>query len=197
MISCFSCFFLSLCIHFAIPWKKRSSTTTSTSPLISTLKLSNWILTSLTSSPIEPKLISSSTLSLVHFETLFYSFSFSFVSYHLFVHISFHSLAEAVSDANKAIQLSPSLSKAYLRKGYAVHSLLDRALLNSYYLVVLLMKLNRCIYRFACIKLEEYHTAKVALEKGASFAPNESRFTNLIQECDRYIAGQHIFLCLL
>lgn len=70
-------------------------------------------------------------------------------------------------------------------------------ILISYYLVVLLMKLNRCIYRFACIKLEEYHTAKVALEKGASFAPNESRFTNLIQECDRYIAGQHIFLCLL
>lgn len=75
-------------------------------------------------------------------------------------YIKLNAFTEAVSDANKAIQLTPSLSKAYLRKG------------------------------FACIKLEEYHTAKVALEKGASFAPDESRFTKLIQECDRYIAEE-------
>ncbi|XP_057450010.1 protein SGT1 homolog A-like isoform X2 [Lotus japonicus] len=73
-------------------------------------------------------------------------------------HLKLNAFTEAVSDANKAIQLDPSLPKAYLRKGTA------------------------------CIKLEEYHTAKVALEKGASFAPDDSRFTNLIQQCDRYIA---------
>ncbi|KAJ1416141.1 Tetratricopeptide-like helical domain superfamily [Sesbania bispinosa] len=75
-------------------------------------------------------------------------------------HIKLNAFTEAVSDANKAIQLNPSLSKAYLRKGTA------------------------------CIKLEEYHTAKVALQNGASFAQDDSRFTNLIQECDRYIAEE-------
>nr|XP_025699958.1 protein SGT1 homolog B isoform X2 [Arachis hypogaea] len=73
-------------------------------------------------------------------------------------HIKLQNFTEAVSDANKAIQLSPSLAKAYLRKGTA------------------------------CIKLEEYQTAKVALQTGASFAPDDSRFTKLIQDCDRYIA---------
>ncbi|XP_016173625.1 protein SGT1 homolog B-like [Arachis ipaensis] len=68
--------------------------------------------------------------------------------------------SEAVSDANKTIQLSPLLAKAYLRKGTAF------------------------------IKLEEYQTAKVALQIGASFAPDDSRFTKLIQDCDRYIAEE-------
>lgn len=45
------------------------------------------------------------------------------------------------------------------------------------------------ICRTACINLEEYHTAKIALEKGASFAPDDSRFTNLIQQCQRFIAA--------
>ncbi|XP_058778313.1 protein SGT1 homolog A-like [Vicia villosa] len=75
-------------------------------------------------------------------------------------HIKLNAFTEAVSDANKAIQLNPTLSKAYIRKGTA------------------------------CINLEEYHTAKVALEKGASIAPEESRFTNLIQQCERYIAEE-------
>ena len=75
-------------------------------------------------------------------------------------HIKLQNFTEAVSDANKAIQLSPSLAKAYLRKGTA------------------------------CIKLEEYQTAKVALQTGASFAPDDSRFTKLIQDCDRYIAEE-------
>ncbi|XP_061344059.1 protein SGT1 homolog A-like [Gastrolobium bilobum] len=75
-------------------------------------------------------------------------------------HIKLNAFTEAVSDANKAIQLNPSLSKAYLRKGTA------------------------------CIKLEEYHTAKVALQNGASLAQDDSRFTKLIQECDRYIAEE-------
>ncbi|XP_004511553.1 protein SGT1 homolog A [Cicer arietinum] len=75
-------------------------------------------------------------------------------------HIKLNAFTEAVADANKAIQLNPSLSKAYLRKGTA------------------------------CINLEEYHTAKVALQNGASFAPDDSRFTNLIQQCERYIAAE-------
>ncbi|KAG2240325.1 hypothetical protein Bca52824_090815 [Brassica carinata] len=60
--------------------------------------------------------------------------------------------AEAVGDANKAIELDPLLTKAYLRKGTA------------------------------CMKLEEYRTAKTALEKGASVAPSESKFNKLIDE---------------
>ncbi|XP_045814032.1 protein SGT1 homolog B-like [Trifolium pratense] len=75
-------------------------------------------------------------------------------------YIKLNSFTEAVSDANKAILLNPTLAKAYLRKGTA------------------------------CFNLEEYHTAKVALEKGASFAPNDSRFTNLIQQCQRYIDAE-------
>lgn len=67
---------------------------------------------------------------------------------------------EAVADASRAIELEPSMSKAYLRKATA------------------------------CMKLEEYETAKVALEKGASLAPGDSRFTNLIKECDEHIAEE-------
>ncbi|CAN7092129.1 unnamed protein product [Brassica rapa subsp. narinosa] len=68
--------------------------------------------------------------------------------------------AEAVADANKAIELEPTLSKAYLRKGTA------------------------------CMKLEEYSTAKAALQKGASVAPNESKFNKLIDECNLHIAEE-------
>ncbi|KAK4431419.1 protein SGT1 [Sesamum alatum] len=67
---------------------------------------------------------------------------------------------EAVADANKAIELDPAMAKAYLRKGTA------------------------------CFKLEEYQTAKIALETGASLAPGDSRFTNLIKECDDRIAEE-------
>ncbi|KAJ8536823.1 hypothetical protein K7X08_035224 [Anisodus acutangulus] len=74
--------------------------------------------------------------------------------------IKLNYFTEAVVDANKAIELDPSLSKAYLRKG------------------------------LACMKLEEYQTAKVALETGASLAPGESRFTKLIKECDERIAEE-------
>ncbi|KAL0304338.1 UNVERIFIED_CONTAM: protein SGT1 [Sesamum radiatum] len=42
----------------------------------------------------------------------------------------------------------------------------------------------------ACFKLEEYQTAKMALETGASLAPGDSRFTNLIKECDERIAEE-------
>lgn len=42
------------------------------------------------------------------------------------------------------------------------------------------------------MKLEEYQTAKAALEKGASMAPNDSRFVNLIKDCDQCIAGMQL-----
>ncbi|KAI9073543.1 hypothetical protein K1719_044491 [Acacia pycnantha] len=67
---------------------------------------------------------------------------------------------EAVVDANKAIDLNPELAKAYLRKGTA------------------------------CMKLEEYQTAKAALIKGASLDQGESRFITLIKECDDLIAEE-------
>ncbi|XP_057513325.1 protein SGT1 homolog B-like [Actinidia eriantha] len=74
--------------------------------------------------------------------------------------IKLKNFTEAVADANKAIELDPLMTKAYLRKGTA------------------------------CFKLEEYHTAKAALEKGASLAQNDSRFTKLITECDERIAEE-------
>lgn len=39
------------------------------------------------------------------------------------------------------------------------------------------------------MKLEEYQTAKAALETGSALAPGDSRFTNLIKECEKLIAG--------
>lgn len=74
--------------------------------------------------------------------------------------IKLNNFTEAVADANKAIELDPLMAKAYFRKGTA------------------------------CFKLEEYHTAKAALEKGASLAQNDSRFTKLITECDECIAEE-------
>lgn len=50
-------------------------------------------------------------------------------------------------------------------------------------------------YSVACIKLEEYQTAKTALEIGASLAPGDSRFSNLIKECEERIAGNLIIIC--
>ncbi|XP_050105409.1 disease resistance protein RUN1-like isoform X2 [Malus sylvestris] len=69
-------------------------------------------------------------------------------------------LTEAVADANKAIEFDPLSYKAYLRKG------------------------------IACIKLKEYQTAKATLEIGAPLAPHETRFANLIKECDEKIAEE-------
>ena len=37
--------------------------------------------------------------------------------------------------------------------------------------------------------LEKYSTAKSALEKGASVAPNESKFKKMLDECNLLIAG--------
>ncbi|GMJ06495.1 ENHANCED DOWNY MILDEW 1, ENHANCER OF TIR1-1 AUXIN RESISTANCE 3 [Hibiscus trionum] len=74
--------------------------------------------------------------------------------------IKLNNLPEAVADASKAIELDPSMSKAYLRKATA------------------------------CMKLEEYQTAKAALEAGAALAPGESRFSKLIKECEERIAEE-------
>uniref|UniRef100_A0A7N0U648 Protein SGT1 homolog n=1 Tax=Kalanchoe fedtschenkoi TaxID=63787 RepID=A0A7N0U648_KALFE len=75
-------------------------------------------------------------------------------------YIKLNSFTDAVADANKAIELDPKLAKAYLRKGSA------------------------------CFKLDEYQTAKAALETGAALAPGDSRFTNLIKECELKIAEE-------
>lgn len=40
------------------------------------------------------------------------------------------------------------------------------------------------------MKLEEYETAKAALEIGASLDPGNPRFTNLIKQCDECIAEE-------
>ncbi|KAF5731786.1 Phosphatase-related [Tripterygium wilfordii] len=74
--------------------------------------------------------------------------------------IKLNNFTEAVADTNRAIELDPSMYKAYMRKGNA------------------------------CMKLEEYQTAKAALEAGATLAPGDSRFTNLIKECDERIADE-------
>ncbi|KAL0905509.1 hypothetical protein M5K25_023933 [Dendrobium thyrsiflorum] len=74
--------------------------------------------------------------------------------------IKLGSFTEAVADANKAIELDSSMVKAYLRKGNA------------------------------CMKLEEYQTAKAALTAGLSLAPGDSRFNLLIKECDERIAEE-------
>lgn len=46
------------------------------------------------------------------------------------------------------------------------------------------------------MKLEEYQTAKAALEIGASLAPGELRFSKLMKECDEHIAGKVALLWL-
>ncbi|GMH28107.1 hypothetical protein Nepgr_029950 [Nepenthes gracilis] len=74
--------------------------------------------------------------------------------------IKLNNFTDAVADANRAIELDSSMAKAYLRKGTA------------------------------CIKLEEYQTARAALQAGASLAPGDSRFTNLIKDCDARIAEE-------
>ncbi|XP_010450392.1 PREDICTED: protein SGT1 homolog A-like isoform X2 [Camelina sativa] len=70
-----------------------------------------------------------------------------FFADHAQAYIKLLSFTEAVADANKAIELDPTLTKAYLRKGTA------------------------------CMKLEEYRTAKTALEKGFN---QESNLNNQI-----------------
>lgn len=78
--------------------------------------------------------------------------------------IKLNNFSEAVADANKAIELVPSMVKAYLRKGTA------------------------------CVKLEEYHTVKTALQAGDSHAPGDIRFAKLIKECEQRIAEESVLV---
>ncbi|XP_024990073.1 protein SGT1 homolog B-like [Cynara cardunculus var. scolymus] len=75
--------------------------------------------------------------------------------------IKLKNFTEAVSDANKAIELDPSISKGYLRKG------------------------------IACFNLEEYQTAKTAFEAGASLVPEDTRFRDWIEKCEKCIAEEN------
>lgn len=75
--------------------------------------------------------------------------------------IKLKNFTEAVSDANKAIELDPTNPKPYLRKG------------------------------IACFNLEEYQTAKTAFEAGASLVQDGARFTEWIQKCDKCIAEEN------
>ena len=43
------------------------------------------------------------------------------------------------------------------------------------------------------MKLEEYQTAKAALEAGLIITPGDSRFSRLTKECDKLIAGTFQF----
>lgn len=80
--------------------------------------------------------------------------------------IKLANFTEAVADANKAIQLDSTMAKAYLRKGTA------------------------------CMKLEEYQTAKTAFQAGAALAPEDSRFSNFVKECDECIAEENASLSI-
>ncbi|KAJ6752614.1 PHOSPHATASE-RELATED [Salix koriyanagi] len=86
--------------------------------------------------------------------------------------IKLNKFTEAVADASKAIELDASLAKAYLRK---------RKMVESKIIVSAII---------ACMKVGKYENAKAALEAGTSLVPGESRFTNLIKECDELIAEE-------
>ncbi|KAF6162151.1 hypothetical protein GIB67_008280 [Kingdonia uniflora] len=108
--------------------------------------------------------------------------------------IKLKNYTEAVADANKAIELDPSMAKAYLRKGHSrricfISSVAYDRIANESGYIAKITALLLIKQRTACIKLEEYETAKVALEAGASLAQGDSRFTNLIKECDDRIAA--------
>ncbi|KAI3517690.1 hypothetical protein L1887_16907 [Cichorium endivia] len=75
--------------------------------------------------------------------------------------IKLKNFTEAVSDANKAIELDPTNPKPYLRKGTA------------------------------CFNLEEYQTAKAAFEAGASLVPYDTRFIEGIKKCEKCIAEEN------
>ncbi|KAK8970211.1 hypothetical protein KSP40_PGU011755 [Platanthera guangdongensis] len=90
----------------------------------------------------------------------------------------------AVSDANKAIELDSSMVKAYLRKG------LDRRYCCNIIFFFTPSFLLFALLITACMKLEEYETAKAALSTGLELAPGDSRFNRLIKECDERIADE-------
>ncbi|KAE9459504.1 hypothetical protein C3L33_08525, partial [Rhododendron williamsianum] len=118
--------------------------------------------------------------------------------------IKLDNFTEAVADANKAIEIDPSMAKAYLRKGKGEKrqdegSSMGMGIFDGSddvcwpmirYWKAELWRRGVVVNGIACFKLEEYHTAKAALEKGASLLQNDSRFSKLISECDERIAAE-------
>eukprot|EP00250_Pteridium_aquilinum_P000770 c10934_g1_i1 orf=145-1248(+) len=74
--------------------------------------------------------------------------------------LKLQNFTDAVADANKAIELNPSISKAFLRKG------------------------------IACYQLEEYETAKSAFASGANLEPSNSAYQDWLKKCDEAIAAE-------
>eukprot|EP00798_Chlamydomonas_sp_ICE-L_P001463 gene1463-32840_t len=72
-------------------------------------------------------------------------------------HIKLEQYLDAAEDASKAIELDPSLAKAYLRKGVA------------------------------CFNLEEYESAKEVFEAGQKVAPENNQFMTWIRKCQAEI----------
>ncbi|KVI04690.1 CS domain-containing protein [Cynara cardunculus var. scolymus] len=146
---------------------KLSLTTTLNSPLTSTRRPSSSTLPTPTSYPTALRLTSNSKTSLVVFLAfqlllilILLLLKYRFLLWHTEL-VSFGFYVEAVSDANKAIELDPSISKGYLRKG------------------------------IACFNLEEYQTAKTAFEAGASLVPEDTRFRDWIEKCEKCIAEEN------
>jgi len=73
------------------------------------------------------------------------------------VHLKKDDFTSAISDANKAIELDATNSKAYFRKGVA------------------------------CFSMEEYTTAKVAFEKGRELDDKNAQFKTWIRKCNAEI----------
>uniref|UniRef100_A0A0C9S569 Protein SGT1 homolog n=1 Tax=Wollemia nobilis TaxID=56998 RepID=A0A0C9S569_9CONI len=77
--------------------------------------------------------------------------------------IKLKNFTDAVADANRAIELDPSMAKAYLRKGVA------------------------------CFHLEEYQTAKAAFKAGFDLDGNSHPFNSWIQKCDERLVAEAAF----
>lgn len=75
-------------------------------------------------------------------------------------HIKLHNFTDAVADCNRAIELNPSVSKAFYRKG------------------------------IACYELEEYETAKAAFTAGANLEPSYTDYQRWLKKCDDAIAAE-------
>lgn len=78
------------------------------------------------------------------------------------VHLKLDDFTGAIADANKAIGLDASNSKAFLRKGVA------------------------------CFNMEEYATAKIAFEKGRMIDPSNNQFKTWIRKCNAELEDEMV-----
>ncbi|KAF9587978.1 hypothetical protein IFM89_006857 [Coptis chinensis] len=131
------------------------------------------------------------------------------------LHISFYilevdSVAELVEKEKSANDmlfifggvgpLHSDITVAGIAKAFGVRMVLLHLLRAGYILqvgkpddsdgIIYFGNLFSLLIRTACLKLEEFQTAKAALEAGASLAPGDARFSNLIKECDQRIAEE-------